>query len=122
MSERDELRGTVSNVVCNVSFYPERAQPYLLGGNMSGVLDRAADAILAAGYRKPRVLMTRDEANALPDRSAFVTPGEIIFRKWENYWGEGMHGWERELGQVVPAELLSTEGHFPATVLWEPTP
>jgi len=53
MNARDELRGTLSNTICNASFYPQRAQPHLLGGDMSEVLDRAADAILAAGYRKP---------------------------------------------------------------------
>jgi hypothetical protein len=51
-TERDELRGALSNTICNASFYPKRAQPYLLGGDMSEVLDRTADALLAAGYRK----------------------------------------------------------------------
>ena len=76
-----------------------------------------ADAILAAGYVKPRQVTTPDEANELPDRSAILTPGDIIFRKWKDYYGDGKHAWERELGQMVPAELLSAEGHFPATVL-----
>jgi hypothetical protein len=52
MNERDELRGTLSNTICNVSFYPKRAQPYLLGGDMSEVLDRTADALIEAGYVK----------------------------------------------------------------------
>lgn len=82
---------------------------------------RAADAILAAGYTKPRTITTPAEANSLPDRSAFLTPGDIIFRKWAGYYGEGKDAWERELGQMVPAELLSAEGHFPATVLHTPT-
>lgn len=51
-TERDELRGALSNTLCNASFYPERARPYLLGGDMSEVLDRAADSLIAAGYRK----------------------------------------------------------------------
>lgn len=79
-----------------------------------------SDAILAAGYRKARTITTAEEANDLPDRSAILTPGQIIFRKWEDYYGDGKHAWERELGQVVPAELLSDDGHFPATVLHEP--
>jgi hypothetical protein len=50
---RDELRGTLANTICNASLYTKRAQPYLLGSDMSEVLDKTADAILAAGYRKP---------------------------------------------------------------------
>ena len=81
---------------------------------------RVADRLAAAGYSKPRTISTPAEANALPDRAAFITPGEIIFRKWKGYYGEGKDAWERELGQMVPAELLSAEGHFPATVLFTP--
>lgn len=76
-----------------------------------------ADVILSAGYRKPQQVTTPEEANELPDRSAILTPGQIIFRKWADYYGEGKDGWERELGQVVPAELLDEDSHFPATVL-----
>lgn len=90
------------------------------GGGKDSYAHRTADAILAAGWVKPRTITTRAEANSLPDRSAFITPGEIIFRKWENYYGEGKHAWERELGQMVPAEMLSESGHFPAVVLHEP--
>lgn len=86
----------------------EHALPFIHHGT------KALDEL---GYSKPRVITTRDEANALPDRSAFITPGEIIFRKWENYYAEGQHAWERELGQFVPAELLSEMGHFPGVVL-----
>ena len=53
-TEREELRATLSNTICNASFYPPRAQPYLLGGDMSDVLDRTTDAILAAGYKNYR--------------------------------------------------------------------
>ena len=53
-TERDELRGTLSNTICNASFYPPRAQPYLLGGDMSEVLDRTTEAVLAAGYKNYR--------------------------------------------------------------------
>ena len=52
MNARDELRGTLSNVICNASNYTKRAQPYLLGSDMSVVLDKASDALIAAGYRK----------------------------------------------------------------------
>jgi hypothetical protein len=52
MNERDELRGALSNSVCNASLYTKRAQPYLLGSDMSAVLDKTVDNLLAAGYRK----------------------------------------------------------------------
>ena len=69
MTARDELRGTLANTVCNASNYTRRAQPYLLGSDMSTVLDKTADAILAAGYRKPRTITTAEELDALPDGS-----------------------------------------------------
>jgi len=52
MNERDELRGILANTICHVTNYPERSQPYLLGGGMSTVLDKTADALLTAGYIK----------------------------------------------------------------------
>ena len=51
MSARDELRGTLSNTICNASFYPPKAQVHLLGGDMSAVLEKTADAIIAAGFK-----------------------------------------------------------------------
>jgi len=90
------------------------------GSDIDNTADSLSYAVLAAGYSKPRTITTPAEANALPDRAAFITPGEIIFRKWKGYYGEGKDAWERELGQMVPAELLSAEGHFPATVLFTP--
>ena len=80
------------------------------------------DAVLAAGYRKPRTITTAEAANDLPDRSIILTPGKIAFQKWEDYYGAGKDAWERELGQFVPAELLSDSDHFPAIVLYEPQP
>lgn len=106
MNARDELAGILAGVVNG----PEDGTP---------ITRRMAEAAFAAGYSKPRTITTPAEANALPDRSAFLTPGGIIFRKWKDYYGPGKDAWERELGQTVPAELLSEEGHFPATVLHE---
>jgi len=52
MSERDDMRGVLSNTICNASLYTKRAQPYLLGSDMSRVLDKTADNLIAAGYVK----------------------------------------------------------------------
>lgn len=50
---RDELLGTLGRTICNCALYPQKAQPHLLGADMSRVLDSTADALLDAGYRKP---------------------------------------------------------------------
>ena len=100
----DDMHPSIKNTI------RENALPFIYHGTK---------ALAELGYPKPRVIYTPEEANALPDRAAILTPGQIIFRKWENYYAQGKHAWERELGQMVPAELLSAEGHFPATVLHE---
>lgn len=56
-AERDELRGALANTICNATNYPRRAQPYLLGGDMSTVLNKTADALLAAGYHKHSTML-----------------------------------------------------------------
>lgn len=53
---RKELQGTLANTMCNASNYPKRAQAHLLGSDMSHVINKTADAVLAAGYRKPRII------------------------------------------------------------------
>lgn len=50
MSERDKLRGVLSNVICNVSNFPESAQPGLWGRDMSVVINKTADAILDSNW------------------------------------------------------------------------
>lgn len=90
--------------------YREAALPFIFHG---------VKALAELGYSKPRIIMTPDEANALLDRAAFLTPGKIIFHKWKDYYGAGRDAWERELGQVVPAELLSADAHFPGVVIYE---
>ncbi|UUG69996.1 hypothetical protein SEA_ZUCKER_36 [Arthrobacter phage Zucker] len=105
MSARDELAQDI------------RTCPTVGSFNLA---DPISEHLYEMGYRKPRIITTTEEANDLPDRSAILTPGQIIFRKWEDYYGDGKHAWERELGQVVPAELLSDDDHFPAIVLHEP--
>lgn len=77
-TERDELRGTLANTICNASFYPDRALPYLLGGDMSTVLNKTADALLEAGYRKPHTITTVEELEALAD-------GAVVMGDWATY-------------------------------------
>lgn len=71
---------------------------------------RTADAILAAGYRKPRTITTAEELDALPEwsvvRSEQGTPWEKCAGFWAETLGTGKH----------PASHIA----LPATVLWEP--
>lgn len=65
-----------------------------------------------------RIINTLEEADTLDDNAAFLTPGGIIFRKFDDYFATGRDGWERELGQVVETSYLM-EDHFPGLVLVE---
>jgi len=90
MSARDELRGTLSNTICNASHYPKRAQPYLLGGDMSDVLDKTSDALLAAGYRKAEQVT---EFGTIFNRSAvFLNPPAESVEEFKNRY-ESECGW-----------------------------
>jgi hypothetical protein len=44
------LRGALVNVLSNASNYPEKVQPRLLGQDMGPLIEKVADAIVAAGY------------------------------------------------------------------------
>lgn len=80
-----------------------------------------ADAILAAGYRKPRVVSTVEELEALPVGSAIVVRGEhievgviatrVMVRGNDDEW-ESYDAYETTEGLVE---------YLPATVLFEPT-
>lgn len=73
---------------------------------------RAADAILAAGYRKPRTITTAEELDALPDMSVVRTSAGTI----ANIVGHDAYffGYEKSAHRGVLA--------LPATVLYEPEP
>jgi hypothetical protein len=112
MSDRDELRGTLANTICNASLYAKRAQPHLLGSDMSEVLDRTADAILAAGYRKPRTVSTVEELDALPVGSVVLDPAGLSLHK------NAFTGWCASNGaKNISREMLDEA--LPATVLYE---
>jgi hypothetical protein len=119
MSSRDELRGTLSNTVCNASLYTKRAQPYLLGSDMSAVLDRTADAILAAGYSKPSTIETVEELDALPVETVVRSDmGNIYVKDYDPDDPSAI--WWVTAGAV--SEFQSNRILLPATVLYEPAP
>lgn len=120
MSARDELRGTLSNTICNASNYTKRAQPHLLGSDMSVVLDKTADAILAAGYRKPRTITTVEELDALPVGSVVLHSGRA-FQHYPAYPApfDEYQKWKCGDGGFVRS-TKDGSSILPATVLYEP--
>lgn len=93
-------------------------------GDVTGIYDtsenedqRLADAILAAGYRKPRTITTVEELDALPLHGVIVDDAGdgIVYRKMD-LRQDGVQWFE-------PGYLLnwdSDEITLPATVLYEP--
>jgi hypothetical protein len=74
---------------------------------------RAADAILAAGYSKPRTITTAEELDALPYGSVILDPLGVSLHKNE------FTGWRASNGaKNITAEMLEHEA-LPATVLHE---
>jgi len=72
-----------------------------------------ADAILAAGYVKPRVITTTEELDALPIGSVILDPIGISLHK------NAFSGWRASNGaKEISAGMLRQEA-LPATVLHE---
>ncbi|MDQ5863093.1 MAG: hypothetical protein M3536_12615 [Actinomycetota bacterium] len=70
-----------------------------------------ADAILAAGYRKPRTITTAEELDALPRLAVIRSDEGAVFEK---------HTMWHEAGS---RDLMRTDGiALPATVIYEPEP
>jgi hypothetical protein len=120
MSARDALRGTLGNSVCNASLYPKRAQPYLLGGDMSAVLDKTTDNLIVAGYAKPRTITTAEELDMLGANAAILAANGCV---WVND-GDDEEPWASlaEDFHGGPIWANAADIALPATVLHEPTP
>jgi hypothetical protein len=82
---------------------------------------RVAARLAAAGYSKPRTI-TFDECESLPDGAVILTPGQIVFSKYDDWFKPGVTGWARcEEGHgTLKTSALSPDGHFPAIVIHEP--
>ncbi|WP_137771871.1 MULTISPECIES: hypothetical protein [unclassified Microbacterium] len=50
IEEREALRRAVQSVTWNASNYPRKAQPHILGADISPITDSITDAVLAAGF------------------------------------------------------------------------
>lgn len=92
------------------------AKCFRIHPNGTAYLDHAAgaDAIIAAGYTKPRTITTVEELDALPN-------GSFIETEQGGYWQADKRGhgeiWWLEPGN--PRSSLSEDLTLPATVLWE---
>lgn len=115
MNERDELRGTLSNTICNASNYTRRAQPYLLGSDMSEVLDKTTNAILAAGYRRHRTITTAEDLDALPVGSVIKDRDRDVCQRFRTGWRAMIHEDHNDPWLTDTMEIA-----LPATVLYEP--
>jgi hypothetical protein len=84
---------------------------------MSVVLDKTADAILAAGYRKPRTITTTDDLAALPVYSVVLDADAIAYQHYGSWDpnNETRIQWSAE-GRWFDTEQIA----LPATVLHEP--
>lgn len=107
MNERDELARTIEDVDIANEWDPS-----------PGMYLKYGDAILAAGYRKPRTITTTEELDALAvgtvvlsEKYIHHTTGMgISFQKWDDWlWHRGGRS-----SDTHPDYFL------PATVLWEP--
>jgi hypothetical protein len=106
MSARDELAEIIQD--CGEYIPGSHADDYVSP-------DKAADAILAAGYSKPRTITTAEELDALPVMSVVLDRLDICYRLYRDTA-------YREPVWCVVGETSPSSPHawLPATVLYEP--
>lgn len=102
MSERDEL----------VAILERDDLHFDTGSHYELATEDAADAVLAAGYRKPRTIATTEELDALPFESVIRDGDECVLERWgdleESGWVTVM------VTSFVPRDQIT----LPATVLY----
>jgi hypothetical protein len=115
MSERDELVDLIEDSIDDAIYDAADAPPSLVGI----VASHATDAILAAGYRKPRTITTAEELDALKFGSVVVDRAGVARTKRRS--DSAMPGgWTAGGRSPIPAALLVDGNEM--TVLYEPTP
>lgn len=74
------------------------------------------EAIIAAGYRKPRTITTAEELDALPFETVIRDADEAVLERWgqmeESGWVTVM------VASFIPSDHIA----LPATVLYSPEP
>ena len=112
MSAREELAAILD---CELEKSPD-----LLDDEWMGVV---ADAILAAGYRKPRTADTVEELDALPNGTKLIEPhnGHIWFKRGDKW--RCTCAWETDTAESwddTSAELLDESSGNTLVVLYAP--
>ena len=110
-TERDELAEIISE-----HYHAANPRPTILDGHI-------AEAILAAGYRKPRTVTTAAELDALPVESVVMTIGRgQRVGKIKRASDGKMIVWAVIGDNIAAMNRLVAENLLPATVLHEATP
>jgi len=97
---------------CGVSMQPQEVMD-----DMANLASHQADVLLAAGYRKPRTIATREEMDALQVGSVILVRGVALSKESDDE-PAGLH-W---VPAGTPMGFTSGELALPATVLHEPEP
>jgi hypothetical protein len=106
MSARDELARVIFDAPALIA-WDNRSQWII------------ADAILAAGYRKPRTITTVEELDALPNGSVvlsqvyrhYLNGMDISFQRWEDgLWHRGARSSDTHPDNFLPVTVI----HEPA--------
>ena len=106
MSARDELACIIHDATCSDSKEDPMTWP--------PAIFSTSDAILAAGYRKPRIITTAEELDDLPETSVVLDPmGTVALQVGRGLWTMGGDEYTSE-------ELIADWLVLPATVLHEP--
>ena len=71
---------------------------------------RAAEAIIAAGYRKQRIITAEDELAGLRQGAVILSEQGGIFQQFNGYWLEPANSYGHHLDEIA----------LPVTVLYEP--
>ena len=121
MTERDELARAIGNAIIEGPM-PDGSYAAYDTADLIAVIETehldlksVADAILAAGYRRPRVIETADELNKLPVGAVVLDGYNATCTKisQENF------GWRRVTTAVNWGEGHWHKPYLPVTVLWE---
>ncbi|MDF3309777.1 hypothetical protein P3H15_32685 [Rhodococcus sp. T2V] len=103
MSARDELAGVLKGAADSVTL------AFQFNMKFWGPV---ADAVLAAGYRKPRTVTTAEELDALPFLTVIRDSDGAVHERLEWDYGPALQ-WTRDGAQDLHPKL-------PATVLYTP--
>jgi sugar phosphate isomerase/epimerase len=103
MSERDELAEIIQD--CGEYIPGSHAHDYVSP-------DKAADAVLAAGYRKRRTITTAEELDALPNYSVLLDGDSDVWQKRGEEWCSY---------ETARSSSKRIAKYGPMTVLHEPT-